>query len=161
MTPSHSSRANYSGFDAGNSCSHLREEQFSGIAAHRSCSLHDGGRRGEVVQAHSTCLNPHRDRTGLTFPTSSAEQVATPERSLNSARGRWLLATVRSLIPPRHTAGKDQRSAASVLSYASEERAIAARLSSGRCILGHADQARSREVESARGRLSKAFERIC
>lgn len=28
----------------------------------------------------------HRDRNGLTYPTSSAEQMATPERSLSSAR---------------------------------------------------------------------------
>lgn len=32
----------------------------------------------------------HRDRNGLTFPTSSAEQIATPERSLSRVRSRWL-----------------------------------------------------------------------
>jgi hypothetical protein len=31
-----------------------------------------------------------RDRNGLTFPTSSAEQIATPERSLSRMRGRRL-----------------------------------------------------------------------
>lgn len=69
-------------------------------------SLHDGVRRGEVVQAHSTCLTPHRDRNGLTFPTSSAEQTATPERSLNGARGgRLAEAEVRAVQP--HTVHND------------------------------------------------------
>lgn len=42
----------------------------------------------------------HRDRNGLTFPTSSAEQMATPERSLSRARDWWLAeAEVRACHP--------------------------------------------------------------
>lgn len=53
-------------------------------------SLHDGVRRGEVVQANCACLmrTQHRDGNGLTSPHVLGSTVATPERSLRSSHGR-------------------------------------------------------------------------
>jgi hypothetical protein len=46
-------------------------------------ALHDGVRRGEVVQADCACLmrTQHRDGNGLTSPHVLGSAVATPERS--------------------------------------------------------------------------------
>jgi hypothetical protein len=52
-------------------------------------SLHDGVRRARSSKLTARA-ETHRDRNGLTFPTSSAEQIASPERSLSRARSRRL-----------------------------------------------------------------------
>lgn len=50
----------------------------------------------------------HRDRNGLTFPTSSAEQIATPERSLCRPRRRRL-AEAEVCIRHPHTGHDDSQ----------------------------------------------------
>lgn len=45
-----------------------------------------GEARSSKLTARAECRASHRDRNGLTFPTSSAEQTATPERSLSRTR---------------------------------------------------------------------------
>src|SRR6266850_1899123 len=55
------------------------------------------------VEARSSKLtaraDSHRDRNGLTFPTSSPEQIATPERSSTRVHGRLTETEVRASHP--------------------------------------------------------------
>jgi len=72
---------------------------LSGVGL-RARSMMGSGKLGRPSSLRVLVRAPYRDRDGLTFPTSSAEQIATPGRSLRSFRGWWLPEPEVCLLDP-------------------------------------------------------------